>query len=362
MRIAQLANFVSPTSGGMKVAIDQLGKGYVKAGHERLLIIPGNKDRVIEDDCGTTVTIRSPRVNSVYRMIFRPDKVSNILDEFRPDAIECSDKWTLTGSAKWAKRNSASSVLLSHEHLDDMLSDWIGTRFGVTKAVKALNRSLARKFDAVVVTSDYSRGDFAGIDVDLRKVSLGVDLETFSPCFGLPASPLKLCYAGRMSHEKYPHLAIGAAVELARRNVPFELHVFGKGPDLAKMQKLAEGAPVYFHGFLSGRQELAERYASSHIALSVCPTETFGLAVLESLACGTPVVTADRGGASELIDPDCGEKGEPSPEGIADAVERLAGRLSDEVRKAARRRAEEFSWEKSAKKMLEVHESLRTNS
>ncbi|WP_028821968.1 glycosyltransferase [Propionimicrobium lymphophilum] len=362
MRIAQLANFVSPTSGGMKVAIDQLGKGYLKDGHERLLIIPGSKDRVIEDDHGTTVTVKSPRVNSVYRMIFRPDKVAKILDKFRPDAVECSDKWTLTGCAKWARTNSASSVLLSHERLDDMLADWLGTRIGVKTAVRALNRRLARRFDTIVVTSDYSRGDFAGIDVDLRKVSLGVDLETFSPRYEQPEAPLKLCYAGRMSHEKHPHLAIGAAVELARRNVPFELHVFGKGPDLAKMQKLAEGAPVYFHGFLSGRQELAERYASSHIALSVCPTETFGLAVLESLACGTPVVTADRGGASELIDPNSGEKGEPSPEGIADAVERLAGRLSDDVRKAARRRAEEFSWEKSAKKMLEVHESLRTNS
>ncbi|MCA3768150.1 MAG: glycosyl transferase, partial [Cutibacterium sp.] len=45
-RIAQLANFVGPVSGGMKVAIDALGKGYVAAGHERILVIPGPKDRI----------------------------------------------------------------------------------------------------------------------------------------------------------------------------------------------------------------------------------------------------------------------------------------------------------------------------
>ncbi len=41
MRIAQLANFVGPTSGGLRRAVDKLGRGYLKAGHDRLLIIPG---------------------------------------------------------------------------------------------------------------------------------------------------------------------------------------------------------------------------------------------------------------------------------------------------------------------------------
>ncbi len=46
MRIAQLANFVGPTSGGMRRAVDQLGEGYVARGHDRILIIPGPKTLV----------------------------------------------------------------------------------------------------------------------------------------------------------------------------------------------------------------------------------------------------------------------------------------------------------------------------
>ncbi|UUZ60703.1 hypothetical protein [Nocardioides sp. B-3] len=42
MRIAQLANFIGPASGGMKTAIHALGEGYVEAGCERLLVIPGS--------------------------------------------------------------------------------------------------------------------------------------------------------------------------------------------------------------------------------------------------------------------------------------------------------------------------------
>ena len=48
LRIAQLANFVGPVSGGMKVAIDALGKGYVAAGHERILVLPGPNPRIPE--------------------------------------------------------------------------------------------------------------------------------------------------------------------------------------------------------------------------------------------------------------------------------------------------------------------------
>ena len=41
MRIAQLANFVGPTSGGMRTAVRALGRGYREAGAARLLVVPG---------------------------------------------------------------------------------------------------------------------------------------------------------------------------------------------------------------------------------------------------------------------------------------------------------------------------------
>ena len=51
-----MANFVGPTSGGMKVVIDTLGAGYVAAGHERILVVPGPRDRVEETATGIIVS------------------------------------------------------------------------------------------------------------------------------------------------------------------------------------------------------------------------------------------------------------------------------------------------------------------
>lgn len=365
LRIAQLANFVGPVSGGMKVAIDQLGKGYVRAGHDRILVIPGAHDDVQETEDGIIVKVAAPRVSKEYRMIATPWRALDILERFGPTSIESSDKWTLSPAARWARRRGIGSVLFSHERLDDMLSLLLRRQFGVEAAVGALNRHLSKAFDAVVVTSDYSAGEFADTGARLYKVPLGVDLDTFTPASRDPqlATPnpdgvLHLCYVGRMSHEKSPQLAVAAAVELHRRGVPIRLDMYGVGPDMEAMRRQAGAAPVVFNGFVDSRAEVARRFAGADISLSVCPAETFGLAVLEALACGTPVVTSDRGGAHELVDETSGECGSPDAVGIADAVERLAARLGPSIRTAARARAERYTWQASVNRMLDLHSML----
>lgn len=361
LRIAQLANFVGPTSGGMKVAIEHLGCGYVDEGVERMLVIPGARDRVRETDAGVVVELRAPKVSSTYRMIAQPWRALRVLEEFGPTSVECSDKWTLSGVGRWARKRGIGSVLLSHERLDDMLGDWLRQPRGVEPLVRTMNRRLARSFDIVAVTSDYSAGEFVHTDAQLRKVPLGVDLAMFNPDKGQPDpdQPLvQLCYMGRMSHEKHPQLAVAAAVELHRRGVGFVLNMYGTGPDLPALRRQAGEAPVVFHGFVAGRDEVARRLATSDISLSVCPTETFGLSVLEALASGTPVVTADRSGARELVDESCGEWGSADASSIADAIQRLIARRSPGLRTAARARSECYDWDASVSRMLQIHTEL----
>lgn len=361
MRIAQLANFIGPTSGGMRRAVDQLGAGYVAAGHERLLVIPGAKDAVTETDTGIVVQVRGPRVTGGYRLIATPSSALAALDRFRPTSVEVSDKWTLTPVARWARHRGVGSILFSHERLDDMASMFL--RAGVAGGVRQWNRYLARQYARVVVTSDYSAGEWAHTSARLAKVPLGVDLDTFRPAAGerLDAGVLSLVYVGRMSREKSPQLGVAAAVELHRRGVPLVLRMVGTGPHLPELRRIAGDAPVRFAGYVDDRSEISAAYAGSDISLSVCPAETFGLAVLEALASGTPVVTANVGGGRELVDAGCAEWGAATPVAIADAIERLAGRLRtdrDATRTAARARAEQYPWSRSVERMLQVHESV----
>lgn len=359
MRIAQLANFVGPTSGGLRRAVDKLGQGYTRAGHDRLLIVPGPTDSVASTAAGWVVTVASPSVASGYRIVVNTGKVDQVLNRFAPTTVEVSDKWTMTRAAYWARRHQVPSILFSHERLDDMASLFLD--MSVAGPVHQLNRFLARRYDRVVVTSRYSAGEWFSTSARLVIQGLGVDLEEFSPGHHEPSDRLRLVYAGRLSREKSPDLAVATAVELDRRGVNVQLNVYGSGPMLDELRALAEGAPVFFHGYLDSRAGLAEAYSAADIALSVCPVETFGLAVLEALACGTPVVTSDRGGGRESVEADCAEWASPDPVFLADAVLRLADRLRADrsgLRAAARRQAERFPWAQPVAAMLGLHEAL----
>ncbi|WP_231123526.1 glycosyltransferase [Nocardioides sambongensis] len=360
MRIAQLANFVGAASGGMRTALAELGRGYVDSGVERLLVVPGPTDARHDSPLGPVVQVRAPRVGGGYRLIVEPWRLIDVLERFAPTSVEWNDKLTLLPVAWWARRAGVRTVCLSHEQMTDMLAMRSGKPTTSKVSVGMVNRLVVRSFDTLVVTSRYARAEFQELadaaGCPLEQVPLGVDLSVFRP--GPPHPPdgvLRLAHVGRLSREKSPHLAVATAVELHRRGLPVRMDVYGDGPHRHELEALAAGAPVRFHGFVGGRDELRRRINQADVALSVCPGETFGLAVLEALACGTPVVTADRGGARELVDARCGAWGAPDPVSLADAVLRVAARPVRARRQAARARAEEFPWSRTVQRMLEIH-------
>ena len=362
MRIAQLANFVGPASGGMRTALRALAEGYVAAGCQRLLVVPGPEDSRTSTPLGDVVQLRAPRVGGGYRLIVEPWRVTEVLEQWQPTSIELSDKLTLLPVARWARRHGVGSVLLSHERLDDMLA--LRTGFDATSKVSAglLNRLLVRSVDTVVVTSAYAEGEFGNVAAaagcPVVRVPLGVDLDTFRPHQRGPVEVLRLVHAGRLSREKSPHLAVATAVELHRRGVPLRMDVYGVGPHRDELVEIAAGAPIRFRGYVDSPARLSLSLAHADVALSVCPGETFGLAVLEALASGTPVVTADRGGARELVDAASGAWAHPEPRDLADAVLEVAVRPIDVRRAAARRRAERYPWSATVESMLAVHSSV----
>ena len=170
---------------------------------------------------------------------------------------------------------------------------------------------------AVVCASDFCAEQFGEPFDRLYRVPLGVDLDTFHPRRApdvrtLGPEPIPLAFVGRLSPEKRPALAIEAVRELVSRGVDVKLRVVGDGPLRGQLEALAMGLPVMFVGHLENRAWVATILAGARAIIAPCGTETFGLAVLEAMACGTPAIALDNtafpefaGGVAWLL-PDAG--------------------------------------------------------
>ncbi len=365
MRIVRIANFVTPRSGGLRTALRHLGAGYVTAGHESVLIVPGPAASEEETEQGLVITLPGPQVPSMggYRVLLGRRRTSAVLRDLRPDRVEVSDRTTLRWVGTWARKRDVPSMMVSHESLDGLLR-LVGPASG-RRIADLLNGRTAADYDRVVCTTRWAAAEFERIGAsNVTRVPLGVDLTRFSPAQLDPvarsrwASPdeILLLHCGRLSAEKKPRRSLETVAALRRAGVPAVLVVAGAGPLLPALQ--AEAAkrqlPVRFLGYLGDPTLLGTLLATADVVIAPGPVETFGLAALEALASGTPVVASASSALSEVIGT-AGLVAAGDGPAYADAVLELMSRPEALRRRAAREQAERFPWAVAVDGFLAAH-------
>ncbi|MGH3521693.1 MAG: glycosyltransferase [Mycobacterium sp.] len=363
MRIVQLANFYGPRSGGLRTALHHLGAGYVAAGHEVVLVVPGPRRAEEMMPSGVQrITLPAPKIpyTGGYRAV-DPCRARALLRRLRPDRIEVSDRLTLRGMGRWAAEHDVRSVVISHERLDRLLHQFLLPDPAARRVADWANRRMAASYDTVVCTTSFAREEFDRIgSPNVVQVPLGVDLVTFAPSHRDAALRARLArgadamlvHCGRLSPEKHVERSVDTLAELHESGHRVRLVIAGDGPCRAALQRRAGGLPVTFLGFVPGRAEVARLLATSDVSLAPGPHETFGLAALEALASGTPVVVSRSSALSEIIRPACGVAAADHAPAFAHGVTRLLEAPEPSRRAAARARAEEFTWPTAVTGML----------
>ncbi|MFJ8084709.1 glycosyltransferase [Streptomyces sp. NPDC096205] len=369
LRIVRLANFVAPASGGLRTALRELGKGFRAAGHEPVLVVPGERHTDQQTEQGRVITLPGPLLPGTggYRVLTDKRRVAGLLEELAPDRLEVSDRTTLRWTGRWARRARVPSVMVSHETADGVLRTW-GVPEGLSRrAADALNVRTAHVYSKVVCTTEFAEREFVRIGArNVVRAPLGVDLTSRHPALRSPALRARyarvdetlLVMCSRLSVEKRPGTALDALEALLRRGVPAVLVVAGDGPLRARLEQRARdgGLPVTFLGHVSDGGLLGALQASADVCLAPGPAETFGLAALEALACGTPVAVSAASALPEVVG-SAGETAADHGEAFADAVAALLDRPGPERREAARARAECFGWHTAVEAFLAAHEA-----
>jgi len=283
----------------------------------QVLLIPGAHDAIVESDGVRCYRLRGPAIpfNPAYRFMLATRSTSRIVAHERPDVIEVGSAYFSPWLIFRARRMyRAPAVWFYHANLPRLVAPRQerepAARRVLARAVGWYTRRIAAAVDCTIVASDFARRDLERVGVtNVAHVPLGVDLDLFNPArhatepgvrarLALPDGPVAL-YVGRFAPEKHAGWLAREWGEVYRRT-GVTLVMVGEGSLRPRIEALA-GPGLVVLGYTRTRETVADLHAAADFYVSPCPYETFGLAALEALASGTPVLSADDGGVSEQV-------------------------------------------------------------
>ena len=308
-----------------------------------------------------------PGSGGSYRLPWQRAAIARLLAAAQPGLIEAADPYRLGWAAlDAAQRLSVPAVAFCHSNLDQLARSTLGGRAGAlaARAARRYAVHLYRHFDQVLAPSEAMTTHLYDWGVPrVQRQPLGVDCTVFHPrradpawraALGLPADARLLVFAGRFAPEKNLSVLVDAVRRLGPR---YWLLAIGAGPNVPT------GERVIRHALQPDAIPLATALASSDVFVHAGAQETFGLSVLEALACGTPVVARAAEGLAELVDV---RVGHGVVSGCADAFAKAVADVCEQPRKAlsaaARARAEGYAWDRVLPQLWQHYERLMGRS
>lgn len=331
MKLVLVTDAWQPQVNGVVTTLIELLREMQKLGHDVEVIHPG-----------LFTTRPCPGYAGIDLAIKPKKKIADLLNIINADAIHIATEGPLGWAARsYCLKHGLAFTTAFHTKFPEILNAAlkIPLSWGY-----ALFRYFHKASSGVMVPT---RGVLEMLKargfVNLRQWTHGVDTELFSyhsqPKSYTPLSeltrPLSL-FVGRVSYEKNIESFLALSI-------PGTKVICGVGPLESGLKKKYPHAT--WLGLLA-RDELAKVYATADVFVFPSKSETFGLVLLEAMACGTPVAAYPVDGPLEVL---CDVEGMPQG-GVLDAdLQSATNRALVLPRYEARQRAIQFSWQNAAK-------------
>jgi len=236
---------------------------------------------------------------------------------------------------------------------------------------KALIKWAANRANASIGVSAALTAAMARLGIPTSKLLTmrnGVDLTRFTAlpmaqaraALGWPSAPT-LVSVGNLVQNKGHHIAIEALVGLPA----FRLAIVGEGPERRALESLSRRLGLQARVSFAGRipqDRLAYHYSAADILVLPSSREGWPNVLLESMACGTPVIANNVGGVSEIVTTDLVGRllATDSSAALIAAVHDLWKSYPD--RMAVRAFAERYSWQSTTQAQIEMFERIQRNT
>lgn len=327
MRIVIATDAWAPQVNGVVRTLTETRDRLQAMGHTVLVISP---DRFASMPCPTYPEIRLA--------FARPRTVGEMLTQFQADAIHLATEGPICLAARrWCLRRGVPFTTAYHTQFPD----YVSARTGLpAEWVWRYIRWFHAPAQSVLASTPSIRATLADHGLtNLRHWGRGVDLGAFNPdapphraMAALPG-PVQL-YVGRVAVEKNIEAFLAS-------DHPGTKVIVGDGP--ARGDLTARFPDAAFLGPLFGA-ELASAYATADVFVFPSRTDTFGLVMIEAMACGTPVAGYPVTGPIDIVTPETGAIDERLETAIAQALTRDRASCAAHARR--------YTWEASVAEFL----------
>lgn len=385
--IVDINNFWSPSGGGVRRYHLQKMAFYEQQSEvHSIFIMPDESTYTEKKSEGLTIehvkAFRFPG-NWEYRFIWKQSQIKPILEKYKPDLIEVGSPYILpTVVRRTVESINLKTTLVGFWHADfpvtyvgRPVAKKVGAGIGTFCRNEAFNyaRREFKNFNCIQASSKEVMARLKKNNLpDPRWIPLGCDINTFRPekrdeklvaelKDGNPER-LTIFFPHRHCKEKGIDLILDAYDILTEKLGHEPTIIFaGTGPYLPQvLEAEKKHSHIRYIGFVNSAEEMARYYASADIGLALSGWETFGLSILESMASGNAQIGAFAGAAFEHVtESNAGSiLSERTPEALAHAIVELYHSDLSQKKLNARHYAENFSWENSFTRQLNLYREL----
>ena len=336
MKIVDVNPYFYPFFGGIEHRMHLIAKELAARGHEVIIVtgqLPGTEAEEVTEDGYKVV-----RLPSKYIKIYNPPYITSKgllakLNEIDADIVNFNYRWA-PSYTKDMRKYAGKKVFTYH----NMWGEGIGIQHTMSEINDNMFRKTLNTFDHIIAVSDYVRNDLIRRKVPADKITTACPcLESYPELFDKEGD--YILSLGRLVRTK----GLDYLIE-AMQYVDSKLIICGKGPDskrlMKRIRKYGVEDKVEMKGWVS---EEEKQSLMSECKMFVMPSlyESYGLAALEIMSYGRPVVCTDVNGLPDTVK-DGGIYVKPKDaKGLADAINSLLAdkekreRLGSNARKVA---------------------------
>lgn len=341
----------------------ELASGIQKEGHLEKFYKPwkaGHSDEIYhENEWVKGYKYRSLRDLHPYLL---PMFIRKSLEVKHGDILHAH--WFLSGLAI-SKFRKNPKIITMHDvsllHLPEK-----GSRY-INYYAKSIQRFKKQQIPIIVVSEQAKRDAIQYAEYPEELVHVVYNGVNHNQFFSLqndqkrPKDKFRFVYSGGLGKRKNVGLLLEAFKAIETRFPECELIISGAHPERTDYPDLAESLGIkniIFTGFIPD-EEMADFYRSGHCMVFPSEYEGFGLAPLESMACGTPVLSA-KGGALTETSGDGALYFDYQVEDLIDKMSEVFGddQLREELTQRGLEQASEFTWEQTTQKTLDIYRTL----